>query len=346
VDQRLRSMPRALTFALAAALGLGMMVGRSPHALDQVEWAQYVARFIVGGRVIDTGNGGISHSEGQGYGMLLAAAFDDRATFDRLWDWTRHHLQVRDDRLFAWRFEPDADPQVTDRNSAADGDLLIAWALARAATGFAEPAYAAEAEAIARDILAKLVWDEDGRTILLPAPDGFVHDGVPTVNPSYWIWPAFEELDRLLPSPLWARLARTGLELVEAARFGRYRLPPDWLVLDATPAPSPRFAPVYGYNAIRIPLHLVWGGHDQAWRLAPFLQLRETFHGEPPATVNLVTDALDPIPLSAGARAILDAATALVDGQRHPLPGLAEASDYFSASLLLLAKVALLERLE
>jgi endo-1,4-beta-D-glucanase Y len=339
-------MPRALAFALTAALGLGMLVSRSPHALDHVEWEQYVARFIVGGRVVDTGNGGVSHSEGQGYGMLLAVAFGDQATFGRLWEWTRRHLQVRDDRLFAWRFDPNADRPVTDQNSAADGDLLIAWALARAATKFDQPAYAAEAEAIAREILATLVWREDGRTILLPAPDGFVHDGVPTVNLSYWIWPAFKELDRLVPSPLWTRLAKTGLELIQAARFGRYRLPPDWLVLDRSPAPSPRFAPVYGYNAIRIPLHLMWGGYDQPWRLAPFLQLRETFHAEPPATVDLVTGALDPMPLSAGARAILDVAGWAVDGRSRPLPRLAEASDYFSASLLLLAKVACSERLE
>ena len=29
------------------------------------------------GRVIDTFNGGVSHSEGQGWGMLMAVAFDD-----------------------------------------------------------------------------------------------------------------------------------------------------------------------------------------------------------------------------------------------------------------------------
>jgi len=40
---------------------------------------------------------GISHSEGQGYGMLLAVAADDRPTFDLLWGWTRAQLMLRND---------------------------------------------------------------------------------------------------------------------------------------------------------------------------------------------------------------------------------------------------------
>jgi endoglucanase len=52
------------------------------------------------GRIVDTGNGGISHSEGQGYGLLVAEAAGDRASFDRLWHWTDAHLSRQDVRLF------------------------------------------------------------------------------------------------------------------------------------------------------------------------------------------------------------------------------------------------------
>jgi endoglucanase len=97
---------------------------------DKAAWRDYKSRFISEqGRVIDTANGGISHSEGQGYGMLLAVAADDRAGFDALWGWTRANLMVRDDELIAWRWEPDKRPAVADMNDAADGDLLVAWAL-------------------------------------------------------------------------------------------------------------------------------------------------------------------------------------------------------------------------
>jgi endoglucanase len=49
------------------------------------------------GRVVDTAKGLISHSEGQGYGLLLAVAAGDRSTFDRIWGWTRANLAVRKD---------------------------------------------------------------------------------------------------------------------------------------------------------------------------------------------------------------------------------------------------------
>src|SRR5487761_2690925 len=59
-------------------------------------WQDWSKRFVrPSGRVVDTGNHGISHSEGQGYGMLLAVAAGDRPAFDRLWAWTRANLQIR-----------------------------------------------------------------------------------------------------------------------------------------------------------------------------------------------------------------------------------------------------------
>ena len=42
---------------------------------DPEAWRAYKAHFVTeAGRVVDTANKGISHSEGQGYGMLLAVA--------------------------------------------------------------------------------------------------------------------------------------------------------------------------------------------------------------------------------------------------------------------------------
>lgn len=67
-------------------------------------WAAYKRRFVeADGRVADTGNLGTSHSEGQGYGLLLAAAAADRETFDRIWSWTNSRLLIRSDRLAATR---------------------------------------------------------------------------------------------------------------------------------------------------------------------------------------------------------------------------------------------------
>lgn len=59
-------------------------------------WGYYRRHFISeDGRVIDFFQNKTSHSEGQGYGMLLAVAHKDRASFDRIYNWTRQNLMVR-----------------------------------------------------------------------------------------------------------------------------------------------------------------------------------------------------------------------------------------------------------
>ena len=69
------------------------------------QFIAFNALFIDGGRVVDTGNNSVSHSEGQGYGLLFAVHADEQQTFDALWAWTRDTLQ-REDTLFHWRFSP------------------------------------------------------------------------------------------------------------------------------------------------------------------------------------------------------------------------------------------------
>ena len=72
---------------------------------------------------------GVRFLEGQAYAMLLSVAADDRSRFDRVWGWTRAHLQ-RSDGLLSWRW---ADGHVVQDEPAADADLDAARALALAA---------------------------------------------------------------------------------------------------------------------------------------------------------------------------------------------------------------------
>ena len=95
------------------------------------QWQQWQRRYVSFGRVIDAQQGGISHSEGQGYGLLLAQAHGDRQAFDEIDAWTRHHLAIRDDRLMAWKWQPGPGNNVADWHNATDGDLFRAWALLR-----------------------------------------------------------------------------------------------------------------------------------------------------------------------------------------------------------------------
>src|SRR5215472_15000586 len=70
-------------------------------------------------------------SEGQGYAMLRAAWVGDHVVFERVWRWTREHLQVRSDHLFAWLWAPDQNDNwgVAGAGSASDADEDVALAL-------------------------------------------------------------------------------------------------------------------------------------------------------------------------------------------------------------------------
>jgi endo-1,4-beta-D-glucanase Y len=250
-------------------------------------WVAYKSKFITdSGRLEDTGNRMISHSEGQGYAMLLAVAANDRATFDRVWNWTRANLMVRDDSLIAWRWEPHERPAVADLNDAADGDILIAWALTEAAEFWSDAAYRAAARRIAVEVGRKLVLTKTPLgAMLLPAVNGFSAedraDG-PVLNPSYWVFPAFERLSLVAPEVDWRGLTEGGLNLIKAARFGSAGLPTEWVSeQNGAVRPADGFAQYFGYNAIRIPLYLAWAGIGERDHYAGFVAWAQREQGRP-----------------------------------------------------------------
>jgi endoglucanase len=331
--------------ALAAA-GLALLAGAPRAAAGP--WGTFKKRFVVdGGRVADTGNKGVSHSEGQGWGMLLAVHHRDRKTFDAMWNWTQKHLAVRADRLFAWKWVPDAPVAVPDRNNASDGDLLIAWALARAGRQWKAPEYKAAAEAIAGDVLSRLVKRVGANTVLLPGEVGFDKAEGVVVNLSYWVYPALPLLAQIRPDPAWRELEASGLRLLDTARFGRWGLPPDWLVLADPPEPAADFAPRYGYDAVRIPLYLLWGRQETSRRLRPFADYWKHFRGASfiPAWTDLTNDSIDSYNASPGIRAIAAITTRYPRLRRARIGGFAEEQDYYSYALLLLSDMMLEERI-
>lgn len=257
----------------------GSPVPKLKGALADAAWRVYRGRFVTEqGRVVDTANGAISHSEGQGYGMLLAVAADDRESFERIWGWTRGNLMVRGDELLAWRWSPDKRPAVADMNDATDGDLLVAWALTEAGESWGENSYRTAARRIAVEAGRKaMLFKHPGGPIILPAVSGFSaaerRDG-PLVNLSYWIFPALQRLSIAAPEYDWAGLIRSGVALLREARFGPARLPTEWIsVKEAPPRPADGFPALFSYNAIRVPLYLAWADLGRSEDYAPFLAI-------------------------------------------------------------------------
>ena len=245
---------------------------------DDAGWRAYRARFVTEqGRVVDTANGLISHSEGQGYGMLLAVAAGDRPAFERIWGWTRANLMVRSDELLAWRWSPDHRPAVADMNNATDGDILVAWALTEAAEAWGEPSYRTAARRIAVEFGRKTILFKDPHgPVLLPAVAGFSAreraDG-PLINLSYWVFPAFQRLPIVAPEYDWASLIRSGLDFLRQSRFGPSSLPTEWISAKDALRPADGFPALFSYNAIRVPLYLAWAGVGRPEDYAPFKAL-------------------------------------------------------------------------
>ena len=347
-------LSRRVALGLMASLAVPRLASAAMPPADtgmdglRAEWDVFRGRYLAReGRVVDTGNQNVSHSEGQGYAMLTAARADDRASFDLMLAWTRRILKRRHDHLHAWRFQPDAANAVADQNNASDGDLCIAWALLEAGRRWGHADHLALGSAITRDVLKHLVRRVGGYTVLLPGSRGFERRDRTIINPSYYVFPALLAMAQAVPDPAWVRLAADGLGLLRAARFGKWRLPPDWVAVartDGALSLPDNFAPRFSYDAVRVPLYLAWG------KLAaePAVAASMGFWGDPvhpyiPAWTDLTTNAIAPYAVSAGMTAVARLAAAQQSGTaREPkgLPSIAGAADYYSAALVMLVRLA------
>ncbi len=214
------------------------------------------------GRIVDGLQQNASHSEGQGYGALLATEFADAEAFGRIIDWADRNLAVRGDGLMAWRYLPGQANTVPDLNNASDGDLFLAWALVRASARFSDRQLLVRAQQIATALAARCILPSlanPAEMIFLPGAQGFVHEDRLVFNPSY-----------IMPLAMREVAAATGVvELAQAAQHAESILMrlaetgpvPDWVqVTRSGLVPAEGFSTAAGYEAMRVPLYLVWSG--------------------------------------------------------------------------------------
>ncbi len=280
-------------------------------------WSLYRYTHVQDGRVIATDEGGITTSEGQAYALLRAVWANDRRAFDEVWRWTKEHLQVREDRLLAWRWKD----RVLDRNAATDADQDAALALVLASRRFGEARYLDEARGLLRDIWEKEVVIAGGR----PFPTGgnwAPAERHPTVHVAYLAPYAYEVFAEADPARPWKDLVRSSYDLLRFLYVDRgLALPPEVVYLEPRTGaillerpggggPSPS-----GYDAVpifwRVALDARWFGRRgeadlrermlrfprEAWRTEGRLRDRATTAGRP-------LSPLDGLPLLASVQAL------------------------------------------
>ena len=264
---------RSLLSGLAAFVALAALNGAAKEVaaqtlgleakLEDVWLAWRSSNLDPTGRVIDQLQQNSSHSEGQGYGMLLAASLGDQRSFDRMETWARLNLAIRSDNLMAWRWFPDDPVKVPDLNNASDGDLFRAWALLRASRRFNVPEYRETAGLIVTDLVSSCIAPHPAGDahdpLLIPGAQGFGTDAGFIYNPCYAMPLAMTELATEFDAPALARAARGGVEV--ARTLAQDGVVPDWV--EVTPT-GIRAAEGYsfdsGYEAMRLPLYLIWSG--------------------------------------------------------------------------------------
>lgn len=340
-------------------LVIGMSVPTSVHAESRSPygtlppggiWADYKKSFMrEDGRIIDNVNGNISHSEGQGYGMVLALAAGDRRAFHAIHTFAKTKLRVRHDKLHAWRYDERKSPAVQDKNNASDGDLLIAWALLEAAAQGWNGAYKYEAVSILNDLEKQIVDTELVGKVLLPGGFGFVDDnGNVTVNLAYWIYPAMERIAKLSERPVWSEVAETGMLMKRSLTPSFNGLVPDWVTIFPAQGGiglSTKMPAKYGYEAIRVPLYVIWSSNLPAEFGADVVNSATNSKTSRMELFDLRTGAREDAFRDLGYSTISDLANCAVSGRKLPVNSKTQIDiNYYPATLQLLSLVAVKTR--
>lgn len=252
--------------AVLLASGAANVANAAQCPADWNAYRTFVERFVqADGRVIDYSTPAQqTTSEGQSYAMFFALVANDRATFDRLLNWTRTNLagnqfDAQNMRLPAWQWgrKPDGSYGVLDPNSASDSDVWIAYDLLQAGRLWKDPVYTKLGQALAAQIAKQEVVDLPNLgPMLLPGPIGFKTGDVTRLNPSYLPLPVLRALAHEVPGGPWARIADNAYKLVKTTSPHGYA--PDWAAYkDGQFVVDPKNGDTGSYDAIRVYL---WAG--------------------------------------------------------------------------------------
>ena len=236
-----------------------------------------------------------ARSEGMSYGMMIAVQFDEKEIFDRLWRWSKHHMQHQEGPMkgyFRWSCQTDGTPN--SMGPASDGELFFVTALIFASNLWGDDTgidYLAEAQFILNSSMEKT--GEGGVTPLIHpehqlitfVPVGY---GAGFTDPSYHI-PAFYEV--------WARWAKDGRadywrecavksrEFLHKAIHPETGLNPDYSHYDGTLLNNGRIiGDAFRFDSWRVPMNIAldysWACEDKEWQQTYGHKIQDFLYGQ------------------------------------------------------------------
>jgi endoglucanase len=188
------------------------------------------------GKVTDD-QSGYTTSEGQAYSMLRSLYTEDQQMFDKVYQWSKIHLQTRpNDKLFSWKYGlQNREYKVLDPQNATDADLDIAYALLRAGKKWKVETYKKEAIELINNIWSLRVVKHNNQFFLLPFNSNS-YDGYEILNPSYFAPMYYKEFAKetdLTQNQQWLKLANDTYQQLQMIKENRI-LYPDWIKYNIT----------------------------------------------------------------------------------------------------------------
>lgn len=197
-------------------------------------------------------------SEGAAYGLLLAAGFKDKATFDRILNSVK--LRTNQRGLMNWRFPLCGKPQDAGwLNSATDAELDIAFGLIKAFKNWKDVSYKKAAIDRIHAIKAHQTTICNG-TQILEADDNTMGcetgNSRPRINPSYYAPGYFRVFAAFDTAPghreFWRKMVKDSYEVLSKVHQASDGLMADWGYFDGTPDGP------FGYESCRMPWRLLF----------------------------------------------------------------------------------------
>ncbi len=234
-------------------------------------------------------------TEGMSYGMMIAVQLDKKDIFDKLWRWTKKHMQHQEgpnDGYFAWSCKTDGTRN--SNGSASDGELYFITSLIFASNRWGNETginYLAEAQNILNKSMQKTGMDRSAPLINIEeklitfTPDTW---GGTYTDPSYHI-PVFYDIWAKWANDgrrnFWKSCADKSRKYLHKATHPVTGLTPDYTAYDGSPRGSHFIiGDDFRFDSWRVPMNIAidyaWSGEDAEWQRNYADRIQDFFYNE------------------------------------------------------------------